>query len=352
MHHASRLKRGSLLLASLAAVAAFVLVPTAAQADPSYYETPLFGSTTTPDGRLLVADAGQGIVDGDTGALVASLPGVTDVAAITNTSLWAITAGQDTEADSGQALWRVENGVPTMVTNLFAFEEEKNPHPETVDSNPFDVLDFGRGRALVADAGGNSLIKVERFGRPKLVAVLPDELVSTENIKKLAGCPAGPPDFCDLPPMIPAQPVATSAAIGPDGWIYAGELKGFPAPTGESRIWRIRPNAENVRCGKEPGRCSIALDGFTSVIDLAFGPDGRLYVAQFDDASWAAIEIFQGQGALGGSVHACNVQTQACEEVASGLPMLTSIAFRDDGSLWGTTWSLVPGQADAVQILP
>jgi hypothetical protein len=336
----------------LAAAAGFVLVPTAAQADASFYATPLFGSATTPDGTLLVADTGQGIVNGDDGSLVAALPGVTDIAPITNTSLWAITTGLDTGTDSGQALWRVDNGVPTMITNLFAFEEEKNPHPEAVDTNPFDVLDFGRGRALVADAGGNSIIKVERFGRPKLVAVLPDELVSTANIKKLAGCPAGPPDFCDLPPMIPAQPVATSVAIGPDGWIYAGELKGFPAPTGESRVWRIRPNAENVRCGKEPGRCSVALDGFTSVIDLAFGPDGRLYVAQFDDASWAAIEIFGGDGALGGSVHACNVVTKACEEVASDLPMLTSIAFRKDGSLWGTTWSLVPGLADAVQILP
>jgi hypothetical protein len=348
MRHSSRFKHGVLLLAL---VAAFVLVPTAAQADPSFYATPLFGSTTTPDGTLLVADAGQGIVDGDDGSVVAPLPGVTDVAAISNTSLWAITAGTDTEASSGQALWRVEGGVPTMVTNLFAFEEEKNPHPEAVDSNPFDVADIGRGRALVADAGGNSLIRVERFGNPKLVAVLPDELVSTANIKELAGCPAGPPDFCDLPPMIPAQAVATSIAIGPDGWFYVGELKGFPAPTGESRVWRIRPNAQNVRCGKDP-QCKLALDGFTSVIDLAFGPDGRLYVAQFDDASWAAIEIFQGQGALGGSVHACDVVTQACEEVASGLPMLSSIAFRNDGSLWGTTWSLVPGQADAVQILP
>ena len=150
--------------------------------------------------------------------------------------------------------------------------------------------------------------------------------------------------------MIPAQPVATSAAIGPDGWIYAGELKGFPGPTGESRIWKIRPNAENVRCGKEPGRCSVALDGFTSVIDLAFGPDGKLYVAQFDDASWAAVEIF-GDG-IGGSVHRCDLATKHCEELASGLPMLTSITFRDDGSLWGTTWSLVPGMGDAVQILP
>jgi hypothetical protein len=336
----------------LAVVAGFVLVPTAAQADPSFYKTPLFGSATTPNGTLLVADAGQGIVNGDTGALVAALPGVTDVAPITNTSFWATTSGPDVEADTGQALWRVDNGVPTMITNLFTFEHDKNPHPTAVDSNPFDVTDFGRGRALVADAGGNSLVKVERFGNPKLVAVLPDELVSTANIKKLAGCPAGPPDFCNLPPMIPAQPVATSAAIGPDGWIYAGELKGFPGPTGESRIWKIRPNAENVRCGKEPGRCSVALDGFTSVIDLAFGPDGKLYVTQFDDASWAAIEIFQGNGALGGSVHRCDLATKHCDTVASGLPMLTSITFRKDGSLWGTTWSLVPGMGDAVQILP
>ncbi len=346
MHFTRRLKRGMLLLA---AVTAFVLVPTAAQADPSFYESPLFGSATTPNGTLLVADTGQGIVDGDDGTLVASLPGISDVDPITDTSLWAITSGPDVEADTGQALWRVENGVPTMVTNLFAFEEAKNPHPETVDSNPFDVEDFGRGRALVADAGGNSIIKVERFGHPKLVAVLPDELVSTANAKKIFGCPGGPDFICGLPDMIPAQPVATSVAIGPDGWIYAGELKGFPAPTGESKVWRIRPNAENVRCGKEPGRCRVALDGFTSVIDLAFGPDGHLYVAQIDDASWLAME--EGQG-VGGSVHRCNVATGACTTVASGLPILTSIAFRNNGSLWGTTWALVPGMADAVQILP
>jgi hypothetical protein len=341
-----RFKRGLVLAA---AVTGLVLVPTAAQADPSFYESPLFGSATTPGGSLLVADTGQGIVDGDDGTLVAALPGVTDVSPITDTSLWAITAGEDTTTDSGQALWRVENGLPTMVTNLFAFEESKNPHPEAVDSNPFDVQDFGRGRALVADAGGNSIIKVERFGNPKLVAVLPDELVSTANAKKIFGCPAGPDFICGLPDMIPAQAVATSVAIGPDGWIYAGELKGFPAPTGESRVWRIRPNAENVRCGNEPGRCRVALDGLTSVIDLAFGPDGYLYVAQIDDASWLAME--EGQG-VGGSVKRCNVTTGACTTVASGLQILTSIAFREDGSLWGTTWALVPGMADAVQILP
>lgn len=340
MHHRSRVKRGALWLAILAGL---LLVPTAAQADPNFYATPLFGLTTTPDGRLLVADTGQGIVDADTGTLVASLPGINDMAAIRNTELWAVASGPAGE----QVLYKVVNGVPSEFADIGAFELEKNPHPATIESNAFDVTDLGGGEALVADAAGNTLVEARRFGNLKLVAVFPDDVVSTENAKRVVGCPDGPDDICGLPDEIAAEPVPTSAAVGPDGWFYVGELKGFPGPVGESKIWKIRPNADNERCPSS--RCKVALDGFTSVIDLAFGPDGRLYVAQLEDESWFALEAGQG---VGGSVHACNVVTQACEEVASGLPILTSIAFRQDGSLWGTTWSLVPGMADAVQILP
>jgi hypothetical protein len=72
--------------------------------------------------------------------------------------------------------------------------------------------------------------------------------VSTANIKSLFGCPGGPPNICGLPPMIPAQAVTPSVAIGPDGAYYIGEPKGFPAPTGESRVWRIDPAAHHVHC--------------------------------------------------------------------------------------------------------
>jgi hypothetical protein len=87
------------------------------------------------------------------------------------------------------------------------------------------------------------------------------------------------------------------------------------------------------------------------VIDLAFGPDGRLYVAQIDDASWAAVEL-PVPGALGGSVHACNLTTKACTTVVSGVPMLTAITFRTDGSLWGVVNALIPGAADVIQLVP
>ena len=344
MHRSSGFRRGLLLLAVLAG---FVLVPAAAQADPSFYDSPLFGLATAPDGSLLVADYPNGIVDGDTGALVAALPEVQDIAPREHGKLWAITSGADPTVSSNQSLYSVEGGVATQVAYLFAFEEANNPHPTAVDSNPFDVVDLGGGKALVADAGGNDLLRVDSHGNIELIAVLPDELVSTDNIKHLAGCPDSHSEFCDLPHELPAQLVATSVAVGPDGAYYMGELKGFPAPTGASRIWRIDPDAQGARCGESP-QCTVVFDCFTSIIDLAFGPDGKLYVAQIDDASWAAIEIFEGEGALGGSVHACDL-SGGCEEVVDEIPILTAITFRD-GHLWGTVSALIPGETDAVPI--
>ncbi len=94
-------------VAVIAALSVLVLVPTAAQADPSFYEGPIFGSTTSGS-TLLVADAGRGIVNGDTGALVAALPGADDVAVRSGGGLWATTgAGDDPEEDTGQGVWRI-----------------------------------------------------------------------------------------------------------------------------------------------------------------------------------------------------------------------------------------------------
>lgn len=335
--------------AVLVAAVAFVLVPTAAQASPSFYAGPVFGIDTGPGGTLLVANVGKGIVNGDTGAVLApasefSATGLNDMAPIAGSDdLWAVTGG-DLGIEDQQFLYRVdEDGNATEIANLWAFEEKFNPSTD-LNSNPFDVEDLGGGEALVVDAGGNTLLKADKHGKVKLVAVFPEELVSTENVKDIVNCPAGPPDICGLPDMIPAQPTSTSVAIGPDGAYYVGELKGFPAPLGESRVWRIAPNARNAKCpvGRSP-LCSVVLDGFTSIIDMTFGPDGRLYVAQIDDASWFAL------GAAGGSVHACTLATGACEEIVSGIPMLTSITFRGD-ELWGVVFALVPGLTDVVPL--
>lgn len=342
-------RRGRGWLVGLVAVAVLAILPAAASAAPSDYQSPLFGISFAPNGSMYVADAGQGVVKvtGGVATLFAALPGVTDVAPRPDGSLWAITSN-----DGATALHLVDaDGTVNDVADLDAFEAKRNPHPATIDSNAFDVADLGGGAALVADAGGNDLLKIDKHGKVKLVAVLPDQLVSTANIMSLAGCPGSGAEFCGLPPMMPAEPVATSVAIGPDGAFYVGELKGFPAPTGYSRVWRIAPNAQNAKCGQSP-LCTVALDGFTSIIDLAFGPDGRLNVAQIDDASWAAVEIFEGAGAVGGSVHACNLSTKACSTLVDGVPILTSIAYDSSGDLWGSIFALVPGLADVVQLTP
>jgi hypothetical protein len=330
----------------LALAGALLALAATASAAPSDYVSPIFGLTTGGHHALFVADAGQGIVrlKGDEALLWASLPGVTDVARRTRRSLWATTSGEN----DNKWLWKVRRGHAVRIADLFAFEQANNPHPAEVDSNPFDVEKLGDRRAVVADAAGNDLILVRRDGRMRLVAVLPDEVVSTDNAKSLAGCPDPEnPDFafaCDLPAEIPAEAVPTSVVVRPNAF-FVSELKGFPAPLGESRVWRIDRDARGVHCGESP-KCRVVIDGLTSIIDLRWH-DGSLYAAQIDDASWLAVETGQ---VTGGSVHACNVRTGNCQQVVSGQPILTAITLRRNGSIWGAINALIPGQADVVRL--
>lgn len=315
----------------------------------------LFGLSSAPDGSLLVADATQGIVriKGDSRTLVASLPGAADVDAVGAADFYAITGGG--APDTGEAtLYRVSNGQTKVVADLGAFEETVNPDGLEINPNPFDVEVLNGGGVLVADAGGNDILYVDNKGRIDWVATLPEAIVSTANAQALVGCPeAFIPDFqflCGIPAM-PAQAVATSIAIGPDGAVYAGELKGFPAPAGESRIWRIEPGTLHAHCGTEgETRCTVVGDGFTSIMDLQFGPDGTLYVTELDEASWAAVEILQAP--TGGTVNACEwgAFPFACEEVATDLPIPTATTIGRDGTLYATIWSLMPGLADVVAL--
>jgi hypothetical protein len=210
------------------------------------------------------------------------------------------------------------------------------------------------GDALVADAGGNDLLVVDQNGRVDWIAVFPNEMVSTANIKSLARCSTTPiPQLaftCALPPNLPAQPVSTSVAVGPDGAYYVSELKGFPAPTGRSRIWRVEPGARHADCATSPD-CSIVATGFTSIVDLTFAPDGTLYVVEIDEASWAAVEFGEfGVASLGGTVNACNPTTWTCSQVATGLPMPLGVAVDRRGEVYVSVNGLVPGAAQVIKV--
>lgn len=353
---------------TVAAIAGLALAGTAAATGVAVatidgFGGPIFGLASGKQGELLVADASVGIVPivrGEPRAPI-PLPGVSDVSPdpFGTGTLWAATgatgpAPEGPQNDTGQGLHVIVRGEAQKLVNLFEFEAAFNPHtappPNAPDSNPFDVQALGPHAALLVDAGGNDLLRVDRQGNVKVLAVFPDEVVPTDNIKALAGCPDSGADFCALPPAIPAQPVPTSIAIDRRGFIYVGELKGFPAPTGESNIWRISPHAEAAQCGSSPDCVKVFDGGFTSIIDLAFGPDGLLYVTELDEGAWAAVEIFGTP--QGGTINACSVKKGFCYEVAEDLPVVTAIAFDRRGALWSTQNALTPDGGEVVKVRP
>lgn len=321
--------------------------PASLKVEASGLAGPLFDLETTPNGNILVADATRGITD-LYGNVEVALPGATSVSSVGQGMMW-VTTGPEGEGinDERQRLYRVNKNRVEQVVNLFEFESTNNPAGASVDSNPFSVKALNGNEALVADSGANVLLRIDKKGNIEVLAIFPSEEVSTDNIKSLGGCPESGAAFCNLPPTLVAQPVPTSIAIGPDGYYYVGELKGFPAPTGESNIWRISPDAMGAECGSSGDCVKLFEGGFTSIIDMAFGDDGKLYVAEMDANSWFAVEA--GLGA-GGRIKVCDPQTLTCEVVAEGIPILTSIVFDKEGNLWATRNALVPGGAEVVKI--
>lgn len=369
--------------ALLAVVVCFALIavlaaPGGAQPPPTDrtfnypFESPVLGMNAIPGrNQVMVADTGAGIVrvSRHGGRIVTPLPGVSDVLPITGNRMFAITGGggpeddeppPDTELQQPQAaasvfyVWGRGQKV-TPIADLRAAEEQMNPDGELIDSNPFGMTRMGRN-LLVADAGANAVWRVHiRSGRVAPLAAFPPRIVETAWLKAAISCPGAdlPPDFpadlaelCGLPDEMPAESVPTSVAIGPDGFIYVGELTGFPGGPGNSRIWRVDPSARNVDCATSD-LCEVVFDGFTSIVDLEFTSRGRLVVAEIDRATFLAME--EGQG-VGGAISVCVLGRNRCRDVATGLEMLTSIAVASNDRLYASVFGLVPGAADVTVV--
>ncbi len=106
-------------------------------------------------------------------------------------------------------------------------------------------------------------------------------------------------------------------------------------------------------CGVSPA-CTVVGSGFTSIVDLAFGPDGTLYVTEIDEASFMAIELtfFFGIPDLlrGGTVNACEPASWTCTELAAGLPIPIAATVGTDGTVFAAIGALVPGGAQVIAL--
>jgi len=211
------------------------------------------------------------------------------------------------------------DGSRWSVADLAEFETMFNPDGLIPDSNPYGV-DALPARAVYVDAGGNALNEVAANGKVRTLAVFPNRLV-----------PFGPPGN-----QIPMQAVPTAVRRGPDGDLYVGQLTGFPFPVGEAKVYRVPSDG---------GIPTILADGFTNIVDLAFGPDGSLYVLEM------AVN-----GLLSGDPTGALTRIAAGGErttIASlGLVLPGGVAIGPDGFPYVTRFATVPGAGDVVRIRP
>ncbi len=214
-----------------------------------------------------------------------------------------------------------------------------------VESNPFGVATLPDGSVLVADAAANDLLRVYPNGRIVTVARLKPRVVAVPDALPDVGFPpAGT--------MLPSEGVATSVTVGPDGYYYVGELRGFPATPGKSQVWRVAPNSVNAICdpmAPNTGACRRYADGFTSIVDLEAGPDGSIYVVELAKQSWLQWEEGIGGPPIG-SVFRIPAGGGAAVELAPGEFILPGgVAVGRDGKVYVSGPIFGPGAVSQIE---
>jgi sugar lactone lactonase YvrE len=219
----------------------------------------------------------------------------------------------------GSLIHMAASGKWKVVADILQHEIDENPAGGAVDSNPFGVLAEPAGR-LVADAGANALLRVAANGTVETVAVFPP-LQNPTGI--------GPPWIESVP---------TAVARGPDGALYVGQLTGFPFVQGLASIYRLVPGQEPV----------VHCTGFKAIMDLAFGPDGSLYVVENATNAFPPPPPFApNSGRLSRVGPGC-----AVTPLLVGLNRPTAVAVGADGAIYVTNNGVTAGAGEVLRIAP
>lgn len=367
-HLARRLSAGILLMSLIA----LALTSQPAAAD-SHWEVVASGLNNPrglaigPDGSLYVAEAGFGgdgacianpeggeacygpsgaitrVMNGEQTQVVTGLPslagadgigatGPTDVSfrgrvGWVVTGLGADPSARDLLGAAGEQFGRLalflDNGKYQFTADVSAHESVENPDGGNIDSNPYAVQALAGSHTVVADAGANALLEI-RKDQVSTLAVFPARMVDA-------------PPFLGLPPgtQIPMESVPNAVVSGPDGAFYVGELTGFPFPVGGGRVYRVVP-------GEAP---EVVAEGFTNIIDLAFGPDGHLYVLEItkngllsEDFTGALLRV-EADGSL-------------TELASDGLVAPGGLVIDAEGGIYISNFSVFPGAGQVIYIAP
>ncbi len=354
------------------------------------------GLAIASNGDLFVAEAGQAgdlcpemgggfclgptgsvarVSDGTVERIIEGLPsaggasdivGVSDLALIDDGHFYLIVnAGGDPAgrqfmppelATMGWLMRASDDGTVASVADVAGFETTDDPDAEFTggvpDANPYSVAIAADGGVVVADAAMNALVAVDDAGTVALVALFPprEHLFPAELLAAADPAAEGQEPDADTTPAegeevpVPVQSVPTSVVVGPDGAYYVGELTGGPFPVGGANVWRVVP-------GEEP---TAYATGFTNIIDLGFGPDGTLYVAEIAHEGLMAFYAGQGESAPEGAVLSVPPGGGEPELLISGDPLaaLGGLAVGSDGSIYVSANTLDREGGTVLKITP
>lgn len=217
----------------------------------------------------------------------------------------------ENEGDGPAQLGRLFQLDPTTgelaeVADVSGYETTNNPDGGALDSNPFALVAVPDGSLAVVDAGSNALYRVDLDGTITTLAVFPD---------RLELLPDGSAE-------IPMNAVPDAVAIGPGDDFYVGELTGFPFPTGGANVFRVDAT------GSDP---VLHAEGFTNIIDVAFGANGDLYVLEYSAAGMLGMNPAD-PATLGQLVRVTPDNQRTV--LVSGLMTPTGLAVAADGTIY------------------
>jgi len=180
--------------------------------------------------------------------------------------------------------------------NVSRYEYQNNPDNERVESNPYATLSL-QGKQLVADAAGDSIIKVPQQDETRLWARLP------EQGRQL-------------------DPVPTSITKAPDGTVFIGGLGSLVQ--GNGAIYQYRRDGTHL----------ASLYGFSGITGVAVTKQGNVFVS----------ELFADQGmGIPGQVTRVNLQT--LEKKSWPVPFPAGLVA-EDGNLFVSAFSVSSSDGD------
>ncbi|WP_375489942.1 ScyD/ScyE family protein [uncultured Jatrophihabitans sp.] len=144
-----------------------------------------------------------------------------------------------------------------------------------VDSHPYAATALGHGAWAVADAGGNDIVRVSRYGHPSTLAVLPRQALHvTSEFAAQNGLPK-----CTVGITYYFESVPTDVERGPSGWLYVSTLPGGEGVAGS--VYRVNPHN---------GHATRIATGFAAATNIAVTPRGTVYVASLGDGTIRKVE--------------------------------------------------------------